>query len=294
MSELLQGTTATITAERVRRAGPTAPCKQYQVIGGRPGNGSSIHKQSLVNVLCEYVVRHASHWLEARTRMHERMHACMHACTHTSLLVVRGFADGEVEWNPSVIVEIKYTRRSWHQDGHVDAEFTARDDLGMVIIKSLDTYILGLTAYYATKMTNTVNMWIETGTITSTTGNCRFGPLYCFYQDAHQFPLCLELEKKVSMSSHETKLQIGFPLEPGWEIMNGKLVNVFIKGSMVSELLEASICSCLSRSRCTINCSSNQNSVYCTELCTCLSNENSTFNWWPRCWHDDDTHNYNE
>ena len=48
------------------------------------------------------------------------------------------------------------------------------------------------------------------------------------------------------------KPNIGFPLEPGWEIINGKLVPVHIKGSMAPELLEGLICSCSSRGRCTI------------------------------------------
>ena len=76
------------TAERERRAGSTNACKQYQVIGGRPVPPWKrflyvpSNKQSLQNFLCEYVVSHASHWLETHT-----------ACT---LLVVGGFADGEV------------------------------------------------------------------------------------------------------------------------------------------------------------------------------------------------------
>ena len=44
-------------------------------------------------------------------------------------------------------------------------------------MKSPDTDVLDLTAYYVPKMANTVNTWIETGTITSTTDNCRFGPV---------------------------------------------------------------------------------------------------------------------
>ena len=76
-----------------------------------------------------------------------------------------------------------------------------------------------------------------------------------------------------------TKPNIGFPFEPGWEIMNGKLVSVHIKGSKAPELLEYFICSCSSISRCTINCSCAQNNLYCTELCICHSNDNSTFNW---------------
>ena len=35
----------------------------------------------------------------------------------------------------------------------------------MFVIKSSDTDVLGLPAYYVPKMANTVNMWIETGTI---------------------------------------------------------------------------------------------------------------------------------
>ena len=55
------------------------------------------------------------------------------------------------------------------------------------------------------------------------------------------------------MSSHATKPNIGLSLEPGWEIMNSKLVHVHIKGSMAPELLEDLICLCSIRSQCTIN-----------------------------------------
>ena len=46
------------------------------------------------------------------------------------------------------------------------------------------------------------------------------------------------------MCSHAIKPNIGFPLEPGWEIINGQLVPVHIKGSMAPELMEDLICLC--------------------------------------------------
>ena len=74
------------TAELDRRAGPTAPCSKL-LVRAVPCTSTEeypqrpIHKQSLTNFLSEYVVRYASHWLDAHT-----------TCT---LLVVEGFADGD-------------------------------------------------------------------------------------------------------------------------------------------------------------------------------------------------------
>ena len=65
--------------------------------------------------------------------------------------------------------------------------------------------------------------------------------------------------------------KIGFPLEHGWESKSGKLVPVFFKDPMASELLEGLICSCTSGSRCTNNFSCSQNSLCCTELCVCVA-----------------------
>ena len=81
-------------------------------------------------------------------------------------------------------------------------------------------------------------------------------------------------QSKVWMSSHVVKPNIGSPLEHVWERKSGKLVPVYFKGPMASELLEGLICSCTSRSRCTNNCSCSQNSLCCTELCTCHGSEN--------------------
>ena len=47
----------------------------------------------------------------------------------------------------------------------------------MFIVKSPETHVLDLIAYYVPIMANTVNMWIETGTISSTTENFQFGPV---------------------------------------------------------------------------------------------------------------------
>ena len=79
-------------------------------------------------------------------------------------------------------------------------------------------------------------------------------------------------QTKVWMSSHVTKPNIGSPLEHGWERKSGKLVPVYFKGPMASELLEGLICSCTSH--CTNNCSCSHNSLCGTELCTCHGNEN--------------------
>ena len=76
------------------------------------------------------------------------------------------------------------------------------------------------------------------------------------------------------MPSHVNRPNIGSPLEHGWDRTSEKLVPIYIKGPMVSEFPEGLICSCTSRSRCTNNCSSSQNSLCCTELCTCHGNEN--------------------
>lgn len=160
------------TAEKDRRAGSTSACKQYQVIGGRPVPPRKmflnvpLNKQSLVNFLCEYVVCHASsQWLEAHT-----------TCT---LLVVGGFVNGEVvklissrgveeDRHFASTQEEADTRMLLHA-GFADSDFGARGVLGTVIIKSSDTDVLVLAAYCFPKMANTVNMWIETGTFTSTT-----------------------------------------------------------------------------------------------------------------------------
>ena len=62
--------------------------------------------------------------------------------------------------------------------GFADAVFTARGVEGTVVISSPDTDVLVLAENYFPKMANTVKMWRETGTITSTTDKLRFVPVH--------------------------------------------------------------------------------------------------------------------
>ena len=63
--------------------------------------------------------------------------------------------------------------------GFADAEFAARGVQGTVVIRSPDTRVLVLAGNYFLKMANTVKMWLETGTITSTRGKRRFELSMC-------------------------------------------------------------------------------------------------------------------
>ena len=81
--------------------------------------------------------------------------------------------------------------------GFADANFAARGVQGTVVIRSPDTGVLVLAVNYFPKMTNTVKVWLETGTITSTTDKRRFvpvhsicaavGPQFCNVRPAIQF-----------------------------------------------------------------------------------------------------------
>ena len=59
-----------------------------------------------------------------------------------------------------------------------EADFAARGVQGTVVIRSPDTGVLVLAVNYFPKMANTVKMWLETGTITSTTDKRRFVPVH--------------------------------------------------------------------------------------------------------------------
>ena len=62
--------------------------------------------------------------------------------------------------------------------GFADADFAARGVQGTVVIRSPDTSVLVLAVNYFSKVANTVKMWLETGTITSTTDKCRVVPVH--------------------------------------------------------------------------------------------------------------------
>ena len=161
------------TAERERRAGSTIACKQHQVIGGRPVPpwkrflDVPSNKQSPQNFLCEYVVNHASHWLETHT-----------TCT---LLVVGGFADGEVmksissrgikEERRFASTQEEADTRMFLHAGFADADFAARGVQDTVVIRAPDIHVLVHAVYYFPKMANTVK-------ITSTTDKRRCVPMH--------------------------------------------------------------------------------------------------------------------
>ena len=75
------------------------------------------------------------------------------------------------------------------------------------------------------------------------------------------------------MSSHIAKPDSGSPEQHGCDKQNNTLVPVYFKGPMASKPLEGLICSCPSRSRCSINCVCSKGSWPCTELCTCHGQE---------------------
>ena len=115
------------------------------------------------------MVSHATQWLETHT-----------TCT---LLFVGGFVDGEVvksissrgireERRFASTKEEADTRMLLHAD-FADADFAARGVEGTV-----DTYVLFLAVIYFPKMANRVKMWLNTGTITSTTDKRRFVPVH--------------------------------------------------------------------------------------------------------------------
>ena len=143
-------------------ARPVPPWKRFSDVPS--------YKQSLQNLLCEYVVSHESHWLETHT-----------TCT---LLVVGGFVDGEVVKTTSsqgIEEEKRFASTQEEADtrmilraGFADADFAARGVEGTVVIKSPDTDVLAVN-YFPT----TVKTWLETGTITSTTDKRRFVPAIC-------------------------------------------------------------------------------------------------------------------
>ena len=62
--------------------------------------------------------------------------------------------------------------------GFADADFAARGFQGTVVIRSPYTGVLILAVNYFAKMANTVKMWLETGTITSTTDMRQFAPVH--------------------------------------------------------------------------------------------------------------------
>ena len=99
-----------------------------------------------------------------------------------------GFVDGDVV--KSIIIrgieeERRFASRKEEADirmlmhaGFADADFAARGVHGTVVIRSPDTDVLVLAVNYFPKMANTVKMWLETGTITSTTDKRRFVPVH--------------------------------------------------------------------------------------------------------------------
>ena len=62
--------------------------------------------------------------------------------------------------------------------GFADADFAARGVQGTVINRSPDTDVLVLAVNYFPNMTKTVKLWLETGTITSTTDKRLFVPVH--------------------------------------------------------------------------------------------------------------------
>ena len=120
------------------------------------------NKQSLQNILCEYVVSHAPHWLEKKHK----------TCT---FLVVGGFVNGEVvkcTSSRSIQEERRFASTQEDADirkllhaGFTEADFAAHGVQETVVIRSQDTGVL-------------VKMWLEICTISSTTDKRRFVPVH--------------------------------------------------------------------------------------------------------------------
>ena len=165
-------------AERERQTA-SLPAKVYQVTGGRaipPWKkflSVNANKLSLQHFLTSYIMSHGP----------ERLHG-----SHHKLYIAGGSMKGEevkcitgdgVHDIPSLYSsqEDADTRMLLHAH-HADQVFQANSTEGRIIIQSPDTDVLVLTVHNFPQLTHTTELWIQTGTITSTMDQRRYIPVH--------------------------------------------------------------------------------------------------------------------
>ena len=150
------------TAELDRHTQPTAPCKQYQVIGGRcvlylHGRVSPVSHSQVIS--CEL-----SFWICGQM--------CIPLAWSTHNLYSPGCWRLRGWWG--IVKSISSRRTVIHQDGFVAADFTTRGFLGMFLTKSPETDVLDLTAYYVRIQSTCGPNWHHY----QHNNHCGFGPLF--------------------------------------------------------------------------------------------------------------------
>ncbi len=77
--------------------------------------------------------------------------------------------------------EEAYTRIILHTI-FADQRFATARNMGQIITKYKDTHVLVLAIHYFPQLTNTKELWIQTGTVTSKTDLSRHIPVHQIYQ----------------------------------------------------------------------------------------------------------------
>ena len=169
------------SAERTRRTGSLSSQKVFQVIEGRliPDwkrfLGVDVNKQALLAFLGEYTTRYYSELGDM-------------PYPGDSLYIAGPFTDPNVAKKISSVGvsscadlycshEEADTRMLLHAM-HADKEFGRKNTKGRIIVKSPDTDVFVLCVHFFPSMSNTKELWFQTGTITRTKDCRRYLPVH--------------------------------------------------------------------------------------------------------------------